>query len=246
MRTATHKYSLRPNAKGRWGHQSADDPDTQVEGLSDSTSLSASTSTSVCSTGERHDLTDQSDVADPGPASLYTPKAAHNTPVPAQGLEQRRTEDQQRSHGITPASTASNTTYHQSTTRRQTETWEEIQAGRKREEARCCAEAARIRREQIVRGFEEEIRRLRARIVALRHECEVRVTQVQREWEQARAIERGEVAMVEEDGEVRVNADTDSEMEDASDDYASTQASLVAENDNDNKQWQYQQWPSPH
>ena len=74
----------------------------------------------------------------------------------------------------------------------------------------------------------------------------MRVTQVQREWEQARAIERGEVAMVEEDGEVRVNADTDSEMEDASDDYASTQASLVAENDNDNKQWQYQQWQSPH
>ena len=94
-----------------------------------------------------------------------------------------------------------------STTRHPTETWVEIQAGRRREEARRCAEAARIRREQIVRGFEEDIHGLHARIVALRHECKARVAQVRREWERARAIKLGEVAMVEEGGVVKVDSD---------------------------------------
>jgi hypothetical protein len=122
-----------------------------------------------------------------------------------------------------------------STTRQLTESWEEIQAGRKREEARRCTEAMRIRREQIVRGFEQEICGLRARIVALRGECEEQVARVQRKWERAREIERGEVAMVEEDGKVLVDLgseDADSEMGDQNDD------------DNDNEQWQQQRWPS--
>src|ERR1700722_4639758 len=119
------------------------------------------------------------------------------------------TSDWLISHGIMSPSTVRNTTHHHrctdmegSTTRRPTETWDEIQAGRKCEEARRCAEAGRIRRKQIVRGFEEEICGLRARIMVLRHECEARVAQVQRKWERARAIELGEVAMVEENGEV--------------------------------------------
>ena len=138
-----------------------------------------------------------------------------------------------------------------STSGKLTESWEDIQAGRKREEARRCAEAVRIRREQIVRGFEQEIRGLRARIVALRDECEEKVARVQREWEQARAIERGEVAMVEEDGKVMVDPDSDANPDykvDNEHDYSPTQVSLMAENDNDNEQWQ-QRWPSqspPH
>ena len=189
MRTTNHKYSLRPNAKGRRGHQSADDPDGQIE--------STSTSTSACSEG--HDITDELCDADPGHAALYTPKAAHNTPVPEQDSEQERTEgDQRHFHGLTVP-----------TTRHVIETWEEIEAGRKREEARRCAEAVRIRREQIVRGFEAEIRGLRARIVALRHECEERVARVQRKWERARAIKRDEVAMVEDDGEVMGESDSE-------------------------------------
>lgn len=40
--------------------------------------------------------------------------------------------------------------------------------------------------------------------MVLRHECEARLAQVQRKWERARAIEWGEVAMVEENGEVVV------------------------------------------
>jgi hypothetical protein len=148
--------------------------------------------------------------------------------------------------------------YHQhrtgmggSTTRQLTESWEDIQAGRQREEARRCAEAVRIRREQIVCGFEQEIRGLRARIVALRDECEEQVARVQRKWERAREIERGEVAMVEEDGEMMVDSgseDADSEMDDGND-RIPTQVSLTTENDNDSRQWQQQRWPSqspPH
>jgi hypothetical protein len=257
MRTTTHAYSLRPNAKGRRGRQSTGDPDGQVEGSSASTS----TSISACSTGEGHDLTDEPGAADPGPVTLRMPKAAHNTPVPTQDSErqQRTEEDQRQSHGPMSTSAVSNTIhhYHQhrtgmggSTTRQLTESWEEIQAGRQREEARRCAEAVRIRREQIVRGFEQEIRGLCARIVALRDECEEQVARVQRKWERAREIERGEVAMVEEDGEMMVDSgseDADSEIDGQNNNYP-TQASLTTENDNDNEQWQ-QRWPSqppPH
>ena len=80
------------------------------------------------------------------------------------------------------------------------EPWEEIQAACKREEARRLAEAVRIRRTQVVRGYEEELSALRARIVALRSECEVRVQKVRRKWELDWAIERGEVAVVVDEG----------------------------------------------
>jgi hypothetical protein len=51
-----------------------------------------------------------------------------------------------------------------------------------------------------VRGHEEERRALRARIVALRSECEVRVERVRRRWERDWEIERGEVAVVVNEG----------------------------------------------
>ena len=248
-----HAYSLRPNAKGRRGRQSTGDPDGQVEGSSASTS----TSISACSTGEGHGLTDESGANNPGLATLHIPNDVHNTPGPTQDSErqQRTQEDQRQSHGPMSASTASNAIYHRhqyrpdtggSTTRQLTESWEEIQAGRQREEARRCAEAVRIRREQIVRGFEQEICGLRARIVALREECEEQVAREQRKWERARAIERGEVAMVEEDGEMMVDSgseDANSEMEEENDNCP-TQVSMTTANDNDNEQWQQQRWPS--
>ena len=149
--STTTRYSMRPNAKGRRGHQSADDPDGQMGG-------SCGTTTSACSTGKD----------DSGSAIPYTPKAAPNTLDPAHDSERQRTEeDQRRSHGGITA--VSKTTHHHrhhrtdmgvSTARHLTETSEEVQAGRQREEARRCAEAVRIRREQIVRGFEEDIRGL--------------------------------------------------------------------------------------
>ena len=108
MTTTTHVYSLRPNAKGRRGHQSTSDPDRQVEGSSASTS----TSISASSTGEGHGLTDESSANDPGLATLHVPNAAHNTPGPAQDSErqQRTQEDQRQSHGPMPTSTVSNAT----------------------------------------------------------------------------------------------------------------------------------------
>ena len=258
MRNTTHAYSLRPNAKGRRGRQSTGDPDGRVE----DSSASTSTSISACSTGEGHGLTDESAANDPGLATLDMPDAVHNGPDPAQVSErQQRTQgDQQQSHVLTASSAVRNVTYHHyhhrtdmggSTTRQLTESWEEIQAGRQREEARRCAEAVRIRREQIVRGFEQEIRGLRERIVALRDECEEQVAREQRKWERAREIERGEVVIIEEDGEMMV----DSGLEDASfgiedeNNHLPTQVSMTAASDNDNEQWQQQWWPSqppPH
>jgi hypothetical protein len=124
------------------------------------------------------------------------------------------------------------------------ETWEEIQAGRKREEARRYAEAVRIQREQVVRGFEEEKRALRARILALRRECEVRIASVRREWKRAQAIERGEVVMVEEEEEEDSDSDSDGEM-DVEYNYAPTETSLTTDNDDDNDNDElWQQWPS--
>ena len=250
----THAYSLRPNAKGRRGRQSTGDPDSQVDGSSAST-------ISACSTGEGHGLTDESGANNPGLATLHIPNDVHNTPDPTQDSErqQRTQEDHRQYHGPMSAFAASNAIYHRhqyrpdtggSTTRQLTESWEEIQAGRQREEARRCAEAVRIRREQIVRGFEQEICGLRARIVALREECEEQVARAQRKWERGREIERGEVAMVEEDGVMMVDSgseDADSEMEDRNNNTP-TQVLLMTENNNNNEQWQ-QRWPSrspPH
>ncbi len=221
----THGYSLRPNAKGRQGHQSTDATNGQVEG----TSTSASSSTS--STSEKgHDiLTDElegeSDTVDPRPA---TPAVAHNTPAPRQDSEHQKMKNdwQPHSRGILTSSTISAATTTRYRVEGPHETWEEIQAAREREEARRIADAVRIRREQIVRGYEEELRTSRARIVALRSECEAEVARARRKWERAWAIERGEVAVVvDADGEMAVKRN-----------FAPTETSLAATNDDE--QWQ--------
>ena len=100
------------------------------------------------------------------------------------------------------------------------EPWEEIQAARKREEARRLAEAVRIRRKQVVRGYDEELSALRARIVVLRSECEVRDERTRKKWELDWAIESGEVAVVVDEGvpsssSMMVGLDSNSNWEDA-------------------------------
>jgi hypothetical protein len=102
----------------------------------------------------------------------------------------------------------------------------------------------RIQREQLERGYKEDMRGLRARIVALRHECEVEVARVRQEWERGGAIERGEV--VEEDGDqddddddseaMTEDYDSDSTME-VDPDHAPTEASETADDDEDDEQW---------
>ncbi|KAH9988052.1 hypothetical protein BJV77DRAFT_1070277 [Russula vinacea] len=118
--------------------------------------------------------------------------------------------------------------------------------------------AVRIQREQVVRGFEDEIYALRARIGALREECEVRVARVQRGWERERRcvraamIERGEVEH-EDEGEVMVtglglgpdvDADVDGEME-VNNTYAPTETSLTTDDGDDEEPWPSRS-PPPH
>ena len=188
----THGYSLRSNAKGCREHRSTDETDDQAEGTSNSTSTN--------STDE--ELDGESGIVDPRPTSPTTPRAAHNSRAPTQDSKPQtmeEDEDQQR-HLRSIVTTLTSSSVVEGCRRRPEEPWEEIQAARKREEARRIAEAVRIRRTQVVRGYEEELRALRARIVALRSECEVRVEKVRKKWELDWAIERGEVAVVVDEG----------------------------------------------
>jgi hypothetical protein len=230
----SHRYSLRPHARGRRGHQSADESEGQVKGT---TSKSTGTDGILASEGGHNVLTDKLE-DEPGtvesrPTTPCPSRQAHTTPAPTKDPEE---EDRWRTTRYRVQGPA--------------ETLEEIQEARKRVEARCIAEASRIRREQIVRGYEEDLRALRARIEALRRECEVRVEKTRRQWERDWAIERGEVAVVveeeEETGEEeeeekvmntnREDADVDMAVDE---DYAPTDTSLTTDDDED-CQWQWQ------
>ncbi|KAI0274028.1 hypothetical protein BGY98DRAFT_1188811 [Russula aff. rugulosa BPL654] len=203
----THRYSLRSNAN-RKEHKSTEETDAQVEG----TSISTGTGSSSSSTGEDG----ESGIVDPRPTSPDTPRAAHNSRAPTQDSKPQTMEEDET---ITTHSSSSVNRRVESRRPRPEEPWEEIQAAHKREEARRLAEAVRIRRKQLVRGYEEELRALRARIVALRNECEVRVEKVRKKWELDWEIERGEVAVVVDEGvsssSMVVSSDLNSNWEDA-------------------------------
>ena len=179
-------FSRRP-----WGreHKSTDETDDQVEGTSISTSTG---SNSTSEDGE-------SGIVDPRPTSPDTPRAAHNSQAPTQHSKPQTLEedyDQQRQSRSIITVTSSTVIGRVEGCRRPKETREDIQAARKREEARRLAEAIRIRRKQLVRGYEEELRALRTRNVALRSECEVRVERARMKWDWDWKIKRGEVAVV--------------------------------------------------
>ncbi len=226
----SHRYSLRPHAKGRRGHQTADGPEGQVKGT---TSKSTGTDGVLASEGGHDILTDELE-DEPGtvescPTTPYPSRAVHNT-LPTQDSE----EDWQRATRYRVQGPA--------------ETSEEIQAARKRVEAGRVAEASRIRREQIVRGYEEDLRALRARIEALRRECEVRVEKMRRKWVRDWAIERGEVVVVVEEEEEMGEEEEENMMkpyrEDADGDmavdkdYAPMETSLTTDDDKDPR-WQW-------
>ena len=183
----THGHRLRQKAKGRQGHQSTDDTDGQVEGTS--------ASTSNTSEGGHITLTDEleGDIVDRCPATPDTPEAVHMSPAPIQGSRRETIEEDRQRHqrsivtaAIISAPTAASYRVRGTPTLKET---------------RLCEEARRIRREQIIRGYEEELHALRSRIVALRREREAEVKKVRRKRERAWAIKRGEVAVVVEDGE---------------------------------------------
>jgi hypothetical protein len=175
----THGYSLRSNAKGRRGHKSTNETDLdQVEG----TSISISTGSSSTRERRRKTLTDELE----GASGIVDPPNSDTPNSPA------ATQDAKRHPTLT--SSVIRVADHG----RPEVAWEDIQAARRREEARGFAEAVRIRREQIVRGYEAELRDLRARIVDLRRECEDRVERRRKRRELEWAFERGEVAVVVE------------------------------------------------
>jgi hypothetical protein len=251
----THGYSLRPNTKGRQPerHQSTDETKEQVEGTLASTSTSTSTSTSSTSEGQQQTLTNEleceSGTVDPRPATPDTPRAqaAHNSLVPWHW----------HSRNIV-ASSATGISAPTTTRYRVEDPPDEIQAARKREEARRTADAVRIRREQIVGGYEEELRMLRARIEALRCECVVKVEKARRKSERKWASERGEVVVaVDSDGDgdegnlMGENAESDREDADGGEmavdkHYAQrVTTSLTTNNGDDKQQWQWSTRSSP-
>ena len=94
---------------------------------------------------------------------------------------------------LTPTSSALTTSYQ---VERRPESWEDMQAARRRQEARSTAKAALIRREQFKLVYEGELRALHARVVALREECEMKVEKARKKWMRNWAIEQGEIAVV--------------------------------------------------
>jgi hypothetical protein len=121
-----HRYSLRPNVRNRRGHQSANEPEGQVEGTSQGTS----TDGILASKGGHDILTDELEnelgTVESRLTTPYPSRAAQNTAARTQDSE----EDWQRAIRYRVQGPA--------------ETSEEIQAARKRVEARQIAKAGCI------------------------------------------------------------------------------------------------------
>ena len=242
----THRYSLRPTVNGRQGHQSTNESDDRVEGTS--------TSTSNTSEGRPKALTDEPEgkpgTVDPHPTTPDTPRAVHNLPAPTQDLKYQATEEdlslRQYLRSIVTPSTISaptgTTRYH---VRRAPEIRDEIQESLKREEAMHLA-AVRIQRDQTVRGYQEELRTLHARIAALRREREAEVERVRRKWERTWAFKRGEVLMVVEDGEEGL-VGSGSDPKEAHDETTINKHYAPAEtsSNDDDQRWKCPSLPAP-
>jgi hypothetical protein len=187
----THGYSLRPNANGRRGRKSTDNP----EDIS-------STSTSMEGQGEAHAI-DESEgylvESDEGPARPRALSLIHKKPAFPQDNEERRLEAW-RQRGIT-SSTAM--TMFRGPMRHLVggETPESVQEDRRRVEMKHRVEAVRIQREQLERRYRQDLSGLHDRIAMLRQECEKEVARVRFRWERTRAIERGEAMEAEEEEE---------------------------------------------
>src|SRR5216684_9349010 len=133
----SHRYSLRPHAKGRRGHQTADESGGQVKGT---TSQSTSTDGILASEGGHDILTDELEdkpsTFELRPTAPYSSRAAHNTSTPTLDSE----EDWRRTTRYRVQGPA--------------ETSEEIQAARKRVEVhyRSLSHKARADRTRVRRG----------------------------------------------------------------------------------------------
>jgi hypothetical protein len=193
-----HRYSLRPNAKGRKGHQNTDVPDNQVEYTS-SSSIDANQEEIVITDGR----VDKSVAIDPSPSTSHAPTEARNTPTHPQDLGEQRLEDWRR-RGV--MSSTDTTTGLGSTMYRvegPPQSWDDIQTSRQKVEAKRRAEAPRIVQEQQRRIYDASLQLLQKRIEALHQERDVEVERVRRKWERAlpRALELGGIVLEEEEEE---------------------------------------------
>ncbi|KAH9992515.1 hypothetical protein BJV74DRAFT_987567 [Russula compacta] len=197
-----HRYDLRPNAKRRRGRQSTD-------GQAEYTS-SSSTNNGRISTG--HDIIiddnqeDKSVPVDSSAGPSHAPAAVDTTSPPLQDLGEQRLEDWRRHSVMSSKNLTTNmgsTTYR---VERPPRVWDDVQASRRRMEAKRRAEAPRIAQEQVRLLYDATPQLLEKRIEALLQERDAEVERVRRKWERAwpRAIERGEIVMEEEEEVVAV------------------------------------------
>ena len=190
-----HGYSLRPNSKGRQRNQSTKKTKEQVDG----TSANTSTSTSSPSEGRHKTLTDElegeSGTVDPRPATPDTPRAAHNSPPAGHS---RSILSHVLHHYLQPLQQPGIGGRGPTGTRNVGRDPSSTQARGSKTHYRSRPHTARTDRAWVRGGAAHD---MRARIVALRRECEVKVERVKRKRGRDWAIERGEVVVVVEDGD---------------------------------------------
>ncbi|KAH9978357.1 hypothetical protein BJV74DRAFT_140157 [Russula compacta] len=189
-----HRYDLRPNAKGRTGRQSTDD---QAEYTS-----SSGTNNDRISTGQDiiDERKDKSVSVDSSLGLSLAAEAADTTQSP-QDLGEQRLEDWRKRSVMSSTKTTTNmgsTTYR---VERPPKLWDDVQASRRRMEAKRRAEAPRIAEEQLRLLYDATPQLLEKRMEALLRERDAEVARVRRKWERARprAIERGEIVLEEEE-----------------------------------------------
>ena len=108
-----------------------------------------------------------------------------------------------------------------------------VQTDRDRVEARQQREAAQIERDQLTRVHKAEMGMLQGLVEENHRECMAVMARLRREWGQARAIERGELAEEDveaENGQGNALAEMGDEMEVGSD-YVPTETSSTAGDD---------------
>ncbi|KAI0270064.1 hypothetical protein BGY98DRAFT_1179980 [Russula aff. rugulosa BPL654] len=194
----THGYSLRSNAKGRKDHKSTEETDGQVRVQASAPvqvpAAQSKTASQVSSTRAPQVRTH--------PGQRTIPELPHKTRGlkhgGGRGPAAALTQDTSQTHVIPVV---------EGRRPRPEEPWEEIQAARKAKKQDASPKQGAARAACADRGAENE--------------CEVRVKRVRRKWELDWAIERGEVAVVVDEGVsssssmVVVGLDSNSHWEDA-------------------------------
>ncbi len=237
-----HGYCLRPNAKGRQGRKSADDP-----------AYISSTSANSKSEGEG-DITDRPEggpeAADLGSSTSHGGlPSTHNIQALPKDHGGQRLEAWHQCN-ITLSTTTTGNGPAEYRVKGPPETSEDIEEGRRRVEARQRVEAVRIQREQLQRHYGQDLHGLHDRIAVLRHECEEEVARARWEWERVHAIERSdgaEAGREEDDGDGKMDCDADDGQSEVDSDCAHPETwSTAAHDDKDDRERRCPARSPPH